>query len=256
MRKYWIYAPPYSQLSAGIKALYMLRDALMEAGQIAEIVPMAILPFPSIENDDIVIYPEIVGGNPLNARNVVRWLLYYHGRYRNTGHYPGTDMIYGYTKRIAKHYGTDKILFLPTVDDSLFVPPSVDNKREGYCFYANKYRKFYRKVPQDCGIEITNPGQSREEIIRLLQGSEALFIYEDTALGTEALLCGCPVVCVPNENFTENAAAEELFCGVAWGIEELSKAKVTVAQARGQYARLKEQFKDQLQEFIRETSKP
>ena len=113
---------------------------------------------------------------------------------------------------------------------------------------------FYRKTPEIHGIEITNPGQSREEIVKLFQTCEVFYVYEDTALGTEALLCGCPVVCVPTDDFTESAAAEEMFHGVAWGAGQLALAKATVIHARGQYAGLKEQFKDQLAEFIRATS--
>ena len=112
---------------------------------------------------------------------------------------------------------------------------------------------FYGKTPEPHGVEITNPGQSREEIIRLFQTCEAFYTYEDTALIMEALLCGCPVVCVPSESYPEMCMADEFSAGIAWGIDGLNAAKESVHEFRQQYACMKEVFKDQLKMFIQET---
>ncbi len=251
--RYLIYAPPYTHLSAGIKCLYMLRDALVQRGEVAEMVPMAILPFPEVNDDDVVVYPEIVTGNPLGAKHVVRWLLYYWGRYRNTGRYPHTDLVYGYTKRVAEHYGTEKILFMPSVDTTEFILPSEGTKRSGACFYAHKYRMFYRQTPQNHGIEITNPGQSRADVVKLLQTSEVFYAYEDTALINEAVLCGCPAVCVPTKSYWVFLADHEFKAGIAWGEDNLEQALSTIKLAPYEYSYAQDMFKEQLTEFISET---
>ena len=41
-RQYLIYSPPLTQLSAGVKALHMLRDKLESAGHKATMVPMGV----------------------------------------------------------------------------------------------------------------------------------------------------------------------------------------------------------------------
>lgn len=257
MRKsYVIYAPPYSPLSAGIKALHMLCDALNAADETADIRLMTMGNPKPVLDDVVVIYPEIVVGNPLNARHVVRWLLYYAGRYRGNKTFPTTDLVFGYTSVIAKDYGTNTVLFLPTVDETVFTTPPEGTVRKGELFYAHKYRTFFRGdqalLPKNM-TEITNPGQSREEVIHLLQTSEVFYAYEDTALIIEAVLCGCPVVCVPNEHFRESCGICDFSSGIAWGIEEYNEAKRTLPDARKDYMALKERFKVQLREFIERT---
>ncbi len=256
MRKpYIIYAPPYSSLSAGIKALHMLNDALNADGYLSITLPMGVAESINVDPEAIVIYPEIVVGNPLNAKHVVRWLLYYAGRYRGNRDFPDTDLCVGYTKLIAKDFGTNAVLFLPTVDETVFTPPPYGTIRKGSCFYAHKHRTFYGSTinPDMAGTEITNPGQSRDEIIRILQTSEVMFAYEDTAMIIEAVLCGCPVVCVPSPQWPECCGMEDFSAGIAWGMDEYNEAKRTLPDARKHYADLKEGFKVQLREFIERT---
>lgn len=249
-RPYHIYAPEYTEQSAGAKALHFLARELSAAGETITIVPFGRDALPSV--GAIAIYPEIIVGNPLGASRVVRWLLYYAGRYRGNHEFPHRDKVWGYTTRIARAFGTDKVLFLPTIDEKIFVPPT-SGTRAGACFYAHKYRSFYGKVPDAHGVEITNPGQSREEIIRLFQTSEVFYTYEDTALTIEAALCGCPVVCLPSEVFPECCGLEEFNAGIAWGVDEITKAQDTVRNAHEQYAGLKANFKTQLSAFIQDT---
>lgn len=251
-KKYLIVAPTYTPLSAGIKALYLLRNFLVASGEDASISPMGVLQ-PKVSDDVIVVYPEIIEGNPLQAKHVVRWLLYYAGRYRGNFRFPDTDMVWGYTTRIAIHYGTFNVMFLPTVDENIFIPaPGVE--RFGSCFYAHKFQNFYHgKVSLTDSEEIKNPGQSQEEIVRILQSRQIMYAYEDTALIIESVLCGCPVVCIPNKFWPECCGLGDFRSGIAWGFEELDKAKETVGEARENYKILKENFLSQLESFIKKT---
>ena len=263
-RHYHILAPAYTEKSAGVKALHMLCHALNEAGETAGIVPMDMpgtnpaLNTPlitALDDNAIAVYPEIVEGDPLGYKNVVRWLLYYAGRYRGNTTFPTTDKVFGYTTRIARDYGTKDVMFLPTIDETYFIPPAKGTVRKGSCYYAHKYRTFYGGSPGDVlgGVEITNPGQSREEVLRLLQTSEVFYAFEDTALMIEAVLCGCPVVCLPNEHFKEGCGLDDFRPGIAWGLEEFRRAVDTVGEAHKRYALLKFTFQAQLKYFIERT---
>lgn len=253
-RSYCIVAPPYTEKSAGAKALYMLGDALRERGQVVYTCLIDVARRLANPEDDIVVYPEIIEGNPLNAKHVVRWLLYYAGAYRGNKRFPSTDSVWGYTTRIANDYGISNVLFLPTIDETVFVPPPEGTVRKGSCFYAHKFRTFYGSTPGAIpGIEITNPGQSRAEIIKLLQTSEVFYAYEDTALILEAVLCGCPVVCVPSVNFRECCGLDDFNAGIAWGVRELGRALHTLPEARTRYLLLKDVFKAQVDKFIEST---
>jgi len=254
-RTYVIHAPPYTELSAGAKALWMLRDALRARGEKAEVVEFGAVWAEGLEDGEIAVYPDIIDGNPLGAYRVARWLLYFAGAYRGNRVFPKQDQVWGYTTRIARDYGTGRVMFLPTVDETVFVPPPEGTARKGACFYAHKHRTFYGGSPRDVlgAVEITNPGQSREEIIRLLQTSEVFYAWEDTALIIEAVLCGCPVVCMPSDYFREACGLEDFSAGIAWGMEEFGRAIATVGEARRRYALLKDTFEKQLDRFIEET---
>ena len=56
--RYVIAAPPYSRKSAGIVVLYELQKWLIKSGKDAMILNFKV-PY-QIEDDDIVVYPEIV----------------------------------------------------------------------------------------------------------------------------------------------------------------------------------------------------
>ena len=266
MRKeYYIWAPPYNPRSAGVKALHYLCHELNRRGETAYIIGKNYADVNSALNtplayvvptkESILVYPEIIEGNPYGAQHVVRWLLYYAGAYSNKDTFASTEQTWGYTTRIARDFGTGNVMFLPTVDETFFVPPPEGTKRKGSCYYAHKYKTFFGGKPSEIrgSVEITNPGQTREEVLRLLQTSEVFYAYEDTALIIEAALCGCPAVCMPSTFFRECCGLEDFSAGVAWGMEELDKALSTVKDAHKQYALCKDVFKYQLAEFIERT---
>jgi hypothetical protein len=73
-----IYAPPYDENSGGIVVLYQLHDLLIKLGFNSKICiweeEKYLLPF--ISHNAVIVYPEIIDGNPLKAKSIVRWLLY------------------------------------------------------------------------------------------------------------------------------------------------------------------------------------
>jgi len=71
--KFIITAPPFNEKSAGCVMLYTLSNKLKELGYDTEIIPLT---QPQVIPDDtILIYPEIIDGNPFGAKNVVRYFL-------------------------------------------------------------------------------------------------------------------------------------------------------------------------------------
>ena len=104
---YLVYAPSYNANSGGTIFLHELARTLLEMGERALLWPMPAystgrrvrlkrllrpppyLPAPGLEgavarradltDRAVVVYPELVRGNPLKARKIVRWLLYKPG---------------------------------------------------------------------------------------------------------------------------------------------------------------------------------
>ncbi len=217
MKPYLIVAPSYTEKSAGAKVLHVLCDALNKVGQKAYICPMGDITFnpyldtPTYKGDEepIVVYPEIIQGNPLNSKYVVRYLLYYAGVYAGQGALPQEgDKVWSYSTRIARRWGNDKVLFLPVSDPEIFYPG--DEERSGVCYYAHKYRSFYKGTPHTEGFEITTDyPKTKPELAKLLRSCKKFIAYEDTALIFEARMCGCEVELAYDEHFTECHTLED-----------------------------------------------
>lgn len=282
---YYVVAPQYTQRSAGIKALHMLCNALNRAGERAFLITR---PYSSPENaihpglltplltesvirqdyesglTPIVIYPEVVSGNPYNAPLAVRYVLNYPGLLGGDREYRPDEFVITYSGELAKAVpNTRMTLFVPASDPDVFSPePRVP--RSGSCFYAGKYREIHGGALFDItrdSVEIHRQpplAQSPEEIADLFRRSEIFYTYENTALAIEALLCECPVVFLPNEHLTQVIAAQELgWDGMAWGSDEaeVARAKASVNQGRENFLSLFDGFVHDLRRFIDETQR-
>lgn len=220
---YYIVTPPWNRCSAGVRALHYLCHYLNKAGAKAYLVflggntinPMLDTPRLTDEIDafykgegldPIAVYPDIVKGNPLGAKHVVRYLLYYAGAYGGDAVFPETDLIYAYSKAIADRYGKScRVLALPISDPDIFYPPAGES-RSGALYYAHKRRM------QDSNI--TPPAEAKEithawphnqyAVAEAFRQAEVFYAYEDTTLIVEAMLCGCKVVrCFDSAPFPE-----------------------------------------------------
>lgn len=281
---FYIVSPDYTRQSAGIKALHMLCHALNRTGHSAFIVRQnffEVTPFKKTEvHPDlltppltratydyhleqglvpIVVYPEVITGNPLNAAVVVRYVLNFPGLLGGDKVYAPEEFVIAYSQKLADAagVGADRVLFIPASDTNVFYRPPEGAVRSGSCFYADKYRKVHdgKLFPvTDGSVEITRGigSQTPEEVADLLRRSELFYCYENSALAIEAILCGCPTVFLPNPHLTEIIASEELGSdGYGWGNspEEVARVKATVDRAFDNYVRNYERFWQQLERF-------
>lgn len=280
---YYIVTPRYARTSAGIKVLHFLCNALNRLGERAYIVTHPFHPAATATNPDlntpiltkemlerdfqtgltpIVVYPETVTGNPLNAPFVVRYIMNFPGLLGGEGAYDPSEFCVAYSEILAQTVPDCRMtIFFPASDPMTFSPyPKV--KRKGSCFYAAKYRYVHQGELFDItknSIEITRDrpnSQTPDQIAELFRSSEVFYTYENTALAIEATLCGCPVVFLPNKYLDKSIGLYEVGTeGVAWGTSdgELERAKRTVHLARERYLALFVGLKRQLQDFVAQT---
>lgn len=287
---YYIVAPSYSSQSAGIKILHLLCHYLNVKGYSAFLVsvhhcggsrryaiesnlitPLLTDHIAEIHAKNglkpIVVYPDVVDGNPLQSSCVVRYLMHYPGFLGGQKTFADDELIFSYTKKIANCVESDeakKVLFVPICDDSIFYPPKPDSKRSGSCFYAAKYLSFHKGELLDItknSLEIRRGkgAQTTAEVADILRKSEYFISYEDTSLITEAILCECPAVLVKNNHFDGRTLAEfELGldgCAFSDKKEDIEQARKSIPQAKENFYAAVNNFWNQLEVFIDETQK-
>lgn len=280
---YYIYAPSYSPTSAGIKALHLLCHHLNTKGYPAFlattseyhyktnldlITPIATQEIVNFHQQNkktpIVIYPDVVKGNPLNSKCTVRYLLHYAGFLGGDSTFEKDDLIFTYTKKISQKLGIEnpQILFMPICNTDIFYPPAPTSPRKGSCFYASKYKLFHGAELSDLtknSTEITRDlpdSQTTLEVADLLRKSEYFYTYEDTSLITESILCGCPVVIIKNKFFEEPLAKYELGmegCTFDSDPQSIKSANELIPVAQKKFFEAVENFWLQLDNFIAKT---
>ncbi len=281
---FYIVAPRYKPDSAGIKVLHLLCHHLNALGVPAYLVIRTRLFNQTVVNPEwntplltqqvadhyeqagitpVVVYPGTVSGNPLHASVVMRYALHYPGVLGGDKNYAAEEMLYGYSHAIADFMGVpEQTLFMPTSNPNIFYPPNPETPRHGTCFWAAKYRQFSGQTPELAetdSVEITRgkDALTPDGIADLLRRSQLFYTYEDTALVAEALLCGCPVVYLPNEYMREPIGIEELgWDGIAWGDspEEIARAKATIDKGRDNYIARMKAYWPQLQQMVNDCS--
>ncbi|MEN6421436.1 MAG: hypothetical protein ABFD76_05755 [Smithella sp.] len=182
---YIIMAPPYRHTSAGVRALYRLKDELIKRGYQATICQGGKAPFGSI-----VVYPEIVEGNPLQGKTVARWVLNYPGLLGGEKEYDKNEIVFTWSEL----YYDAPLLMLPLIEDFF----RDDNlPRSGGCFWVGKSDA--ERIPETDGMtEITYEWPTtREELARLFNEKEVFYTYDNNTMMTrEAEMCGCKVVVI------------------------------------------------------------
>lgn len=212
-RPYLIVSPSYTHKSSGVRTLHLLCHALNESGQKAYIVQdkdggFALNPHlntpvltPQHWNyfqetqEFIAVYPDIIRGNNLNAKHVIRYLLAPRGAYGGDSIFPESDQIWGALPSIAEN-----VLRIPVSDPKIFYPSQF--VRQGSCFYSHKYEMHDNQLLEATRDSVRLEG-SLENIADILRRSTVCYVYEVSSILTEAALCGCPVELIRTPYFDE-----------------------------------------------------
>jgi hypothetical protein len=164
-----------------------------------------------INNNTIVIYPEVISGNPLNAKNVVRWILLELGIEMPIDHYKKwnkTDLIYHWEK-------IDKQLCCPFFNNIFSYKNS--QQRDKSCYLIKKGPLIHKNInyihPSD-SICIDN--LSLYEINDIFNKCKFFYTYDaDTAYIIYAAVCGC----IPIIYEIDGVSEEEYFTSKMFNFE-------------------------------------
>lgn len=268
-----IVAPPFVANSAGVGCLYRLCHELRALGFQAVMAVVADggqtapgLDAPIIDlslarvlcdRGFTAIYPETVTGNPLAAASVIRWVLNRPGLLGGDAVYSDDEHVFYYSE-VFRPYVQNRIagkLYLPTIDESIFyADENVSSRRGLECFYVGKSVWRDGVINGDKMFEITREFPAKAQLGKLFRAARVLYCFDNSTILTyEALLCGCPVVVIPDgtQSRRDYENLELGMDGIAWGIEEYRGEPVDVPGLRARYAQVKSDFRQQLLQLVR-----
>lgn len=221
---YYICALDYIQQSAGIRVLHYLCHALNEIGMEAYVTcegTASHLRTPTLDGTTlqrhhasgrkpIVVYPEIISGDPLSAGGVVaRWLLNRPGLIGGDTSFHPDELIFTYDPIYVPAGMKAERLNIPACDLAIFNNDNNphDAARDLVCFYAHKYLVHGGQLTSHAQGAVSlckDQNLSHAEIAAILKRAKVLYVYEPTAMLAEALLCGCPVGIIETDYWRAN----------------------------------------------------
>lgn len=251
MLSYTICAPPFSHMNGGIRALYKLGYDILTRGY-----PITYY-HQSKDTDGIVIYPEIVQGNPFKAERYVKWLL-------NKADHPN-DICYAWESGMGDY----PLLTVNIIEMSLWTPSAQRTKNVAY--WVGKGVIDESLIP-DGAIEITrNNFTDREQLAKFISQLDYLISFDAfSSINFESIVAGTPVLIHVSESqwspylqrHEKNVWSKEeiekhgwVKYGIAWSIDELDDARKNVHLARQHYEELISVFDSRVDNFIEETQK-
>lgn len=150
-----------------------------------------------ISVESIVVYPELVRGNPLNAGNVVRWLLYRPGLLHPFQFGP-QEMFFraGPMSDLPELTGGAPDLYIWKVN------PVYRNEnrpgRKGVCYMLRKGRDKARIPETENADAICIDGLSHAETNEIFNRCDTFYSYDEATMYSQfAAICGCTSVVVP-----------------------------------------------------------
>ena len=281
-KPYLIRAPHYHNGSAGVRVLHLLCHYLNKRGERAYVIadradalnPKLLTPWVKptkakrmARYGAIVVYPEIDLGNPFGAINVARYVLNRPGLLGGEEIYAQSEQVFVYSQVMVQFVRNPirGLLFLPSMESDIFnLEPLVE--RDLITYYVGKkgkYRNGFVDRSAPSVVEITSSPhypETRPELAALFRRSKVFYCFDMLSIiASEARLCGCPVVLIPDEHFSkEQIAEQELgFEGITYentpAAIEAARRQVHITQKR--YANVLACFEQQLSDFINITQR-
>ncbi len=276
-----IYAFEYTESSGGISCLYKLAYELDKKGFKVRIFleknnkELSNNIFSNYYNNDfnleetIIIYPEIIKGNPLNGKYVVRWLLADIGIIANKKIYNSwnhNDLVYyfNYKKDFDLDNNIYKILCNISVNK---IFENTTNNKSGFCHTFKKSKLFHNNIEEIHPKNSFNIKNESHQQLQIIMNRYKYFVSYDplTFLIHIANLCGCISIVYPIKNlskfdwikttafypYLKKNNLDNIY-GIAYGNspEELDFAEKTLHLAKTQIYELELFYKDSINNFI------
>jgi hypothetical protein len=223
--------------------------------------------FPIIDDNTVVIYCEGTLGNPLNAKNVVRWMLSKLGQnvpYDNVYTWGRNELVYYFNSEEKIANQPDLLGNIYKLLNIIFINPDIRNyglNRDGYCFTIRKMFAIHKNpviFEHPVGSFEINHSHTQAEYIRIFNRYKYFVSYDSiTFLSIIAALCGCVSIIakvdgLSKEDWINTTVAadyfkysgEKILYGIAYGFEDIVNAENTIHLVKDQWTRITQFSRD------------
>ena len=175
-----------------------------------------------VSDDTIVVYPEIIDGNPLGAKKVVRWLLHRPGFHSGRIDYTENELFFAYNAVFndVKYNPLERLCTISYFNNNVWKQINFGERKDA-CYIVRKGAK-RDDLPSNLDGEIID-NRSDEEIAEIFNKYKYCISYDTmTFYLTLAAKCGCiPVIIpMPNISIDEWDPSKCLRKGIAYGFDD------------------------------------
>lgn len=189
----------------------------------------------------IAVYPEIVFGNPLRAKSVVRWLLHkpgFHDGYFMFGNSEyhidfnsfAQDFFYPGCKKAD--FSLNVVNFPYDKFNKVGALPKELRKGTAYCLRKGRGKRIVHDLRDSVFID----GMSHDRVASIFKRVKTFISYDPyTAYSSFAVLCGAESVVIPDPGVDKASwfPNSEDRLGVAYGFEDIAWARATASGVLG-----------------------
>ena len=209
---------------------------------------------PRVGDNTIVIYPEVVRGNILHAKNVVRWFLYKNLYLKEEGDFNSKDLFITYRDIFNdwKLNPNGNRVYVSYFDRNLYRQVNFQN-REGNCYIIRKGVNRNDLPKKYDGAVIDN----YSELKKVEEFNKCKFCYSydtQTTYAKIAALCGCiPIIMTENNKTRKDyLMGDDKGYGVAYGntSEEIEYAINTRKELEKEFDRRDKKNEENICNFI------
>lgn len=242
------YKTPFQSIAAFIKYFRKKRNFPLN-----DLLNTPIAKYSDLE-DAIVVYPEIIDGNPLLANQVVRWLLHKPGYHRGYHKFGKNELFFYYLRAYddpSLNRCPDNLLYINKLRDDVYKQINFDVRNENSCYILRKGTG--RTIVHDLQDSILIDGLSHEECAKIFNQVKYCISYDTyTMYSVYAAMCGCISIVIPEEGLEKEAwmPNEEDRYGLAYGFHDIDYAVNTKEKLLESLKQKEKQMLNNIHEFV------
>lgn len=217
-----------------------------------------------VGDDSVVVYPENISGNPLKAKNVVRWFLHNPGHFTSGVYeYGSGELYFKYSTTFANDFkvvGSSRLsntILTISSHPHVYCLDGAATERKGVAYLIRK--GVGKQFVHDSTDSVCIDGMPHAEVAAVFKRVATFVSYDPvTMFSTYAILCGCRSVIVLTDEERQKYDYNPTTSVLCDGIDDFSKftrenyerVRAEIDQADALSRKLTLQFVVEVQEYF------